>query len=269
MPFATMCISIQNTGVLKMRITFLGTGSALPDKKRFSSCILVDINGDQLLFDCGPGTIQKLTQAGYDVNKIKYLFISHYHFDHMSDYMSLIFMRGVKKLFENVVTLNVYGPKGIKELTKTLFETIPQFLYMKEDLGYTKYTKINEMDTLEVNGWKVTCTPAEHPDTIAYKISAQKTIVYTSDTEPSDNIIEFAKDADMLIHECSYPEGHVKGHTTAEELGQVAKKANVKKLVLNHLYPICNGKEIAMVKKIKEKFDGKIKIAEDFMVVEL
>jgi ribonuclease BN (tRNA processing enzyme) len=249
-----------------MKLTFLGTGSIIPTRKRFASGILADV-GEKLLFDCGPGTMHKLTQAGYDVNKIKYLFITHFHFDHIADYFPILLSRGVKQQTENVGNdvLNVYGPEGIEEAIKSVFE-ISQFRYMREHLNCTK---IKRMDKEEINGYKITSVPAKHPDAIAYKIAAEKTAVYTGDTEPSDDIISFAKNADLLIHECSYPEGHVEGHTTADELGDIAKKANVKKLILNHLYPVCEGKEKDMINKIKEDFDGEVLIAEDLMVVEL
>ncbi len=249
-----------------MKITFLGTGSILPTRKRFSSGILVDV-GEKLLFDCGPGTMQKLVQAGHDVNEIKHLFITHFHFDHIADYFPILLSRGIAKKNEDVPILNVYGPKGIDEITEKIFE-LPQMQYMKE-LGYKEYTEINEMNKVEIGRCKVSCVPAVHPNAVAYKIAAEKTVVYTGDTEPSDAIISFAKNADLLIHECSYPEGHVDGHTTADELGEVAEKAAVKKLVLNHLYPVCTGKEDDMISKIKERFDGEILVPEDLMMIEV
>ena len=75
-------------------------------------------------------------------------------------------------------------------------------------------------------------------------------IIFSGDTRPIDNMIKFAKDADVLIHEATFdsslpdiPEEY--GHTTAFQAGEIAKKANVEKLFLTHISPrYLNDKEI-------------------------
>lgn len=78
--------------------------------------------------------------------------------------------------------------------------------------------------------------------------------------------------ANILIHEASNPEdtgNFRKGHITPSLLGKLAKEANVKKLVLTHMYPICNGREKEMAKDVKKEFKGKIVKGKDFLKIKL
>ncbi|MEM1677066.1 MAG: ribonuclease Z, partial [Nitrososphaerota archaeon] len=67
-------------------------------------------------------------------------------------------------------------------------------------------------------------------------------IVYTGDTAPNDRIAEFAKDADVLIHDSTFDSSYEKealeqGHSTARQAALIARKAGVKRLYLFHLSP--------------------------------
>ena len=256
-----------------MKITFLGTGSIIPTKKRSYSGLLIDV-GDKLLFDCGPSVLEKLTRINQSIFDIEHLFITHYHIDHMNDILPLIMSRAFDPVTgspKKAKELNIYGPEGLRDLINSFF-SLEKFRKTEKDLNLLNCLKLKEVrdGLVEQKDWSVSCAPTEHFNGVAYKVEAGKTVVYSGDTTPCDSLIELARDCDLLIHECSYPDEYLVGlHTSPSQLGEIASKANVKKLILNHLYPICEGKEDDMIKKIKEKFDGEIAIAEDFMVVEL
>ena len=257
-----------------MKITFLGTGSIVPTKKRSYSGLLIDV-GDKLLFDCGPAVLEKLTRIDQSISDIKHIFITHYHLDHISDMFPFIMSRAfdpVTGRASKTKELNIYGPDGLENLIKSIF-SIEKFKETEKDLKLLNCLKLKEVrkGLVEKREWSVSCAPTEHFDSIAYRIgSNEKSVVYSGDTTPCDSVIELAKDCDILIHECSYPDEYLVGlHTSPSQISEIAKKAGAKKVILNHLYPICEGKEEDMIKKIKEKFDGEVLVAEDFMVVEL
>ncbi len=62
-------------------------------------------------------------------------------------------------------------------------------------------------------------------------------VVYSGDTKPHKNILELSRDADVLIHDATFLEEDIgeKSHTDVKEAAKLAKKANVKKLVLTHI----------------------------------
>ena len=105
---------------------------------------------------------------------------------------------------------------------------------------------------------KVTAALVHHPPVVpafAYRFdAADRSIVISGDTTPSDNLIELARGADVLVHEAMYVPGVdrmvslvpnaatlkqsiMSHHTTAEDAGRVAQAAGVKMLVLSHLIP--------------------------------
>ena len=98
-------------------------------------------------------------------------------------------------------------------------------------------------------------------------------VVYTGDTEYDENLVKLAKDADILIHDSTFLEEHKeeeKSHSSALDAAKIAKKANVKLLVLTHLSRRYQTKEdVELLKKEAEKIFPNVIVAEDFMQVTL
>jgi ribonuclease BN (tRNA processing enzyme) len=104
----------------------------------------------------------------------------------------------------------------------------------------------------------VTAAVVHHPPVVpafAYRFdAADRSIVISGDTTPSDSLVRLARGADVLVHEALYPSGVdrlvaavpnaadlkrsiLSPHTSAEDAGRVAAAAGVKTLVLSHLVP--------------------------------
>ena len=96
-----------------MKITILGCYSATPRKDKHTSSQLIEINGKLFLIDCGEGTQMQLRKAKIKFNRINHIFISHLHGDHFYGLIGLI---STFRLTGRTKTLNIYGPKGIKEI---------------------------------------------------------------------------------------------------------------------------------------------------------
>ena len=104
---------------------------------------------------------------------------------------------------------------------------------------------------------------------LAYRIESEgKSIVYSGDTDYSESLVELARDADCLIIECSMPDKlKVKGHLTPTEVSKIANKSKAKRLIISHLYPICD--ELDVIKVIREQVDAETILAEDLLEVEI
>ena len=96
-----------------MKITILGCYSATPRKDKHTSSQLIEMNGKLFLIDCGEGTQMQLRKAKIKFNRINHIFISHLHGDHFYGLIGLI---STFRLTGRTKTLNIYGPKGIKEI---------------------------------------------------------------------------------------------------------------------------------------------------------
>lgn len=97
-------------------------------------------------------------------------------------------------------------------------------------------------------------------------------VVYSGDTKPCDNIIELSKDADVLIHDATFleeDEDTQKYHSSVKDAAIVAKKANVKKLILTHISRRYRNDDIErIINEAKQVFDN-VEVAYDLMKVVL
>ncbi len=251
-----------------MEVTILGSGASLLSPDRVSSGLMIEIGGDPLIFDLGAGVLQRLSCSLQEITKIEHIFISHLHVDHVSDLVALIqslWLTGYDK------TLNIYGPTAIKKMATVLGEVFP-YLVGKVKLKYHQLEPGFQVKTKE---WNVLTFPVDHGDFEAYgfHIEAEgKRVVYSGDTAPSKEVVKAAKGADLLIHECSLPDRMKEiatTHTTPGDLGKIAASAQVKTLVLVHLYPELEEELGDALRSIRTSFSGKIIVPRDTQIITL
>jgi len=111
---------------MSIRITFLGTSTAVPTAERNHSAILLNYKEENILIDCGEGTQRQFRKAKINPNKLTRVLITHWHGDHVL---------GLPGLFQTLAlnnynkTLYIYGPRGTKKFVKELFRV---FVPMKK-----------------------------------------------------------------------------------------------------------------------------------------
>jgi len=117
-------------------LTFLGTADAVPSKHRNHTAILLDFQGEHMLFDCGEGTQRQFRKADLNPGKVTRLFISHWHGDHVLGIPGLL---QTLSLGDYAKTLYIYGPKGTKlfmqQLLKVFAFTKRFAIVVKEGTG--------------------------------------------------------------------------------------------------------------------------------------
>lgn len=248
----------------------MGTGSIIPTGQRFSSGILLEVDDEpRILLDVGPGVIEKLRRAGVDPRSISIILVTHLHLDHVSDLLPFIKLRALcgRKPFK------LFGPPGIGRLLNLLISDQGPFSYLS-DLGCRDLVDVHEIwdDTVELEpGISLRSKPVEHFEGIAYRIDIPSTsITYSGDTVPDARLMELAHGTRILIHECSFPAGKLKGkHTSAEDLMRIAVKINPEILILTHLYPEMEEELQSYIKKLEELFGGRIYVPRDLDIIEV
>ncbi len=259
-----------------MKAVILGSGSSWPDPDRASSSQVILVGNEPLLFDCGSGTGMNLMKAGVNPTTISRIFLTHLHMDHCLEFPSLVFQSYLMGKKDKVY---LYGPVGTVDFCRLLFEKVypyaPEIVgrIRKGGLEVTPYETAGGL-ICQTENYRVLVAPAEHGlPTIGFRIESKEGIVVISgDTRPSKSLIELARGADLLIHECSFPDdmielARITHHSTASEVGEVANQAGVKKLVLTHLFPQTKGREKEMVKSVNSKFTGEVIASHDLLEI--
>ncbi len=245
-----------------LRVTILGTGGAVPPPDRAQTGILVERGGRRLLIDCGSGVLLRLDQAGADPAQVETVLLTHHHLDHMSDLLPLIVARWLKGHRRT----RVCGPEGTRALLERL---LGLYDYVRRHVALD-VRELKDGDRVELEGFAVECLRTRHPvPTLAYKLDG--VFAFSADTGPFRELAEFAHGCELLLHECSFPDGveAPAHHTTPSALGEALKGCDVRLLLLTHFYPETRGHELAMLQAVKRGFQGEVQLARDLMELEL
>jgi len=110
---------------MSLRIVFLGTAASVPTIDRSLPSIVVQREGDILMFDCGEGAQRQIIRAGIGLNRRMVVFITHMHGDHV---LGLPGMIQTMSLLGRDRPLQIYGPPGIKDFMESIFRTVKFWL---------------------------------------------------------------------------------------------------------------------------------------------
>jgi ribonuclease BN (tRNA processing enzyme) len=244
-----------------VHIKFLGTGSILQEPKRSCSSILIDTPKEKILVDVGPGTLHRLADIGVNPEQLNYIFITHFHPDHVSDLIPIIFAIKNSTDSQIKISLRVWGPHGFFSYLHGM-----EIAYGKWLLSDNYIIRFHELKRhlLDFPGLRVIWDKVLHKtESVAYRFEINhKVICVSGDTGYCEELSRLCKDSDLAILECSYPdELAVEGHLSPSLAGKIAANGNAKKLVLTHFYPGTTQSDIVSV--TKKFFKGPIELAED------
>ncbi|MCA6125277.1 MBL fold metallo-hydrolase [Bradyrhizobium sp. WSM 1704] len=282
----------------RTRIVFLGTkGGPRVGTGASNPANLVMVGDTPFVIDCGMGVSRQLVRAGVPIPSVKYIFISHHHSDHNLEYGNLFYNAWAAGL---KTPIHSFGPKGIEAMTRAYWELNkfdvetriedegrpdPRPLLIAKDIA-------GDGVVLKTPDVTVTAFRTPHPpivDNFAYKFETPDgVIVFSSDTAYNPKLAEFAKGADVLVHECLYVpavdrlvattkngatlEKHLlDSHTSTEDVGRIAAAAGMKMLVLSHFVPGDDPQvtDDDWTRDVKKNFSGKIVVAKDLMELRL
>ncbi|OGO34913.1 MAG: hypothetical protein A2Z16_06730 [Chloroflexi bacterium RBG_16_54_18] len=243
-----------------IRLVVLGAGTAIPMTGYSPAGHLVQSDAGFLLVDIGPGTLSRLAAAGVDYRELEQILITHHHSDHTLDLVTLIQAYDSTSGWVREEVLHLTGGRGTGELFDQLMLTYP-------GIGPTSYrVEIHEMmqETLEFSGWEVRSALTGHtPDSLGYRLEVEgKVVVFSGDATLTKDLVTLADQADIFVCECSFPGSSGAGdHLAAEQVGWIAAKARVKKLVLVHMYPHTLKSDLQA--QIGKEYSGQVVVAMD------
>lgn len=220
-----------------MLLRVLGTRSPYATKGKAGVGFLAKINNKYVLLDCGTGTDANMSLPKELENL--FVFITHLH---ANSYAGLSSIQHASYCFHNLGRLNnkvqIYIP---------IFPTRDNEYIIRQKNSYCEYHDVMPGYVLENDDFSIYAGKVIHEKISAYmfRLTSGKTnIVYTGNMsyESHDNVVEFAKNADVLIAEASFlsKDAHKKeanDHLTAIQAATIAKDANVGLLLLSHIWP--------------------------------
>ncbi|MGM0604938.1 MAG: MBL fold metallo-hydrolase [Halobacteriota archaeon] len=244
-----------------MRVTFLGTGAAMPSPQRVQTGLLLEADDRRLLVDCGSGVLHRLSQTAVGYEAVSTVLLTHHHLDHVSDVLPLLKARWLA----GETHLEVVGPPGTKALLDGL-RSVHEYLNGRVDLSVRE---IGTDGRLTVGGFGVDAMAVDHSMAChAYRFAPESTaepvFAFSGDTEASSAIARFVDDCSVVAHDCSFPdEVDVSNHPTPTQLGVAFADSDVDRLYLTHLYPHTAGKHDEMRASVAAHFDGDVRFARD------
>jgi len=249
-----------------MRVTVLGSGTAVPEPDRFPAGYLVEHAGRHALVDLGPGVLRRLAQAGVGAERIDTVLLTHYHTDHCADVAALLFaLRG--RTFAGRPPLRIVGAEGLRALVARLTEAWPWL----EPRGYTLELDEIAPGSTEVIGLRVEAIAIEHTaQSLGYRLRSPDGALaaFSGDAIECDALVPLAADADLFVCDSAFPSASPgDGHMTPVQAGRTARRAGVRRLCLTHFYPECRGHDL--VAEARAEFDGEVEMARDLQSFEL
>jgi len=205
--------------------------------------------------------------AGLDYRQIDFQCITHFHPDHVSDLVPFLFALNYTVDFIRTLPLHIVGPQGLENFYRKMREIFGHWI---EARTYDLHLHEAQEDRLELADFSIETLPLAHSEaSIGFRLKARgQSMAYSGDTDYCTNIVRLGQNADLLILECSFPDGRKSpGHLTPSLAGRIARESSCKKLLLTHFYPVFEGHDIR--KECQREFSGEIILAEDGMKVSL
>jgi ribonuclease BN (tRNA processing enzyme) len=297
--------AVAGGAAAQTKVITLGTqGGPIPSERAQPANALV-VRDRVYLIDAGNGVGRQLVAAGIDHRKVGHIFITHHHDDHNADIGTLM---GLQWATGRRAETHVYGPPGTQAMMKGFLQFFapnarirqgdmkglpaPEKTFLAHDIAGSGPVYQDDLITVTA---QENCHYLHDPSvergredrSYAFRVKTpDKVIVFSGDTGRCPVLTEFARDADMLVHEVidltliketllksvppqvvdSMMRHMIDEHTTAEDVGRLAAAARVKQVVLTHLIPGGKEPDSVYLEPLRKHFGGPAAVARDLMV---
>lgn len=280
------------------RLVLLGTkgGPALRPGGPWPTSSLLEIGGRTIVVDCGLGVTRALTNAGVALRQLDLIVITHLHSDHVLELGPLLHTAWTAGLTKPV---KVFGPAGTEHYWRRFLQSMEFDIEIRiADEGRPDLTELVSIDefaegpVLEEHGLRISALRVEHPpvaDCFALRFDhGGKSVVFSADTAFFPPLADFARGADVLVHEAMLEDGidrlvartgngerlreHLLAcHTFATDAGRIATEAGVAHLVLHHLIPADDPDigEAQWLDAVRATWKGRTTVAHDGLAIPL
>ena len=269
-----------------LEVVVLGSGGPRPFGRGGSSYLVLVAGTPRILVDAGPGAFLRIGELELDLDQVDTVLLTHLHIDHSADLAAFFNARALTA--DGPISYRIFGPdsEGLFPKTSRFVDSLVgeggAFAYQKT-FGADESFKVRDLPIgldssrskiVDDDGLVVEEIATHHGDcpSVAYRISYKNaTVVFSGDMDASalPNLIQLAKNADLLIFNCAVldppdsPPQLYDLHTPPKKIGEAAQAAAVKSLPLSHLAPDVLGQQLAVRRSIRVHYAGPVAFAAD------
>jgi ribonuclease BN (tRNA processing enzyme) len=239
-----------------MELIVLGSGGGWARPGGAGCGYLLQADGFRLWVDLGSGTLANL-QRHVALDDVDAVVVSHRHFDHFLDLYSFYLARWYAT---DQPAIPLFAPPGLFEHAVQLEDDLPKAF---------RLTIVEPGGEFVAGPLRIRTAPMRHPvPTLGMRFEFNgQALAYSADTAPTDELVRLARGADVLLAEATWIEVPAWGgdpvHMTASQTGQVARQAEVRQLVITHVWPT-NPKE-TVEQRAAEAFGQSVTLAVEGM----
>jgi ribonuclease BN (tRNA processing enzyme) len=273
------------------QVVLLGTGTPNAEPDRWGSSVAVVVNGTPYVVDAGAGVVRRASAAfeggvaGLEVKRLATLFLTHLHSDHTVGLPDIMYSPWV---LERAVPLRIIGPHGTSDMVSHIEKAYKEDVRVRIDglepanpTGHaTEVQEITAGVVFSDENVTITAFEVPHggwPEAFGYRFETpDRVVVISGDTAPTEAVVDFCDGCDILVHEVYSQAGferrspewqryHAASHTSAPELGRLAKRAGAKLLVLTHQL-LWGATPEELVAEVLTAFDGPVVYGKDLDV---
>jgi ribonuclease Z len=275
-----------------MRVTLLGTGCPQVHPHRFGPATLVRAGGRSFLVDCGSGVTQRLIAAGGSGAQLDAVLLTHLHSDHVVDLYQLIISSWHQGRDR---PQRIFGPAGTRAFAEATMEVWRREREQRIAWERRPSTAALELKIVEFEegviwdraGLRISAFEVDHrpvAPAFGFRFEAEgRRVVLSGDTTACANLVAWAKDADLLVHECFIHQEMLarRGgradpgldnvaayHTRSSDVGKIAGRAGARLLVLSHFVPVEFDRD-ALLHEVTADFAGPVVIGEDLLAIDV
>ena len=273
------------------KLVLLGTGTPFADPNKSGPSLAIVVNNTSYVVDCGPGVVRRAAEASklgfpsLEAAQLKTLFITHLHSDHTIGLADIILTPAV---LDRNAPISIFGPVGTKKMADQIMNAYQEDITLRinglekgDTIAYQVHTNeikegvIYKDSNLIVTAFKVQHGQWEHAFGFVFQTKDKK-IVVSGDCTYSENLIKYAKDFDILVHEVYSHAGlkkrtqrwqdyHSTFHTSTYQLAEIANKVKPKLLILNHQLTFGSTLQ-SLLEEVKSKYAGPVVNGQDLAV---
>jgi ribonuclease BN (tRNA processing enzyme) len=253
-----------------MELTVLGSGTSIPHLRRASPGFWLQIDNQKLLLDIGPDIPHRMAEEELDWGELDTIWVSHFHLDHFGGLPPFLFSLRAAQIVNRSKPLQIIGPIGLQNLLKTIDDANNYRLFTQPFPVDVSEVRPDEQFELAPGVIAQTMKTPHTKESLALGLTASdgKRFVYTSDTGFTQEIVLFAKTADVLLMECSFRRNKpLQTHLELAEAMRLASECHAERVILTHLYPEWDDADV--VADSNKLWQGHVIEARDGLVVKI